>query len=368
MPPTEEKVADAMREFDQNNDGVISFDEFNLWWKRNEIVYTIKRSEPILPKIPRLMVAASSVKYNNSVFEEGSGVSDYVQKLINTEAINLRARTAGEEIRAKHAGSNRARSYIELEESDNVTDFVTELIQKEAKSLARGSMTERDRDSVSAMNQSSEYLDTSINKQGSLVTDYLSELIKKEANALARGSMTERDSMNTMPTIMSQSAYSARRSSSSIDNLSKSFSDVLSLKKDVCLRIPKQAPVPVVCYRGTSLKTDIAGLLPNRLYHFKIRHSGSKSNSQLSLPLEIMTIPLPLEREPTIVYMTASMARIKWYPPLYGAYKFETQLRKHGEENWNSVFCGMDNMYVSTTLLASTYYEIRVFCINFQGR
>ena len=44
---SEERIRDAMTTFDSNQDGVISFEEFGVWWRRDEVSYTIKRSEPI---------------------------------------------------------------------------------------------------------------------------------------------------------------------------------------------------------------------------------------------------------------------------------------------------------------------------------
>jgi Ca2+-binding EF-hand superfamily protein len=44
---SEERLRDAMATFDMNNDGVISFEEFGVWWRRDEVSYTIKRSDAI---------------------------------------------------------------------------------------------------------------------------------------------------------------------------------------------------------------------------------------------------------------------------------------------------------------------------------
>ena len=45
---SEERLREAMATFDMNNDGVISFEEFGVWWRRDEVSYTIKRSDAIL--------------------------------------------------------------------------------------------------------------------------------------------------------------------------------------------------------------------------------------------------------------------------------------------------------------------------------
>ena len=44
---SEERLRSAFEEFDKNGDGVISFEEFNSWWKKDEVLYVIKRSDPI---------------------------------------------------------------------------------------------------------------------------------------------------------------------------------------------------------------------------------------------------------------------------------------------------------------------------------
>lgn len=44
---SEERLREAMASFDTNIDGVISFEEFGLWWRRDEVSYTIKRSDAI---------------------------------------------------------------------------------------------------------------------------------------------------------------------------------------------------------------------------------------------------------------------------------------------------------------------------------
>ena len=46
VEPTTERLAEAFHMLDVNSDGVISFDEFSDWWRRDEVTYTIKRSDP----------------------------------------------------------------------------------------------------------------------------------------------------------------------------------------------------------------------------------------------------------------------------------------------------------------------------------
>ena len=62
-------------------------------------------------------------------------------------------------------------------------------------------------------------------------------------------------------------------------------------------------------------------------YHFKLRYSGPRSHSILSLPLVLMTLPLPPPCPPLIVTLEATTVRIKVYAPEYGTYKYLIQLR-----------------------------------------
>jgi hypothetical protein len=45
----EERLRDAFAIFDKNGDGVISFEEFGEWWRRDDVSYVLKRSEAIEP-------------------------------------------------------------------------------------------------------------------------------------------------------------------------------------------------------------------------------------------------------------------------------------------------------------------------------
>lgn len=44
---SEERLREAFAVLDRNGDGIITFDEFALWWRRDEVAYVLKRSEPI---------------------------------------------------------------------------------------------------------------------------------------------------------------------------------------------------------------------------------------------------------------------------------------------------------------------------------
>jgi hypothetical protein len=43
----EERLREAFALLDANGDGIISFDEFAGWWRREQVVYVLKRSEPM---------------------------------------------------------------------------------------------------------------------------------------------------------------------------------------------------------------------------------------------------------------------------------------------------------------------------------
>lgn len=162
----------------------------------------------------------------------------------------------------------------------------------------------------------------------------------------------------------------------------------------------RDVPMPVISYRGTRNRCEIAGLEPNRLYHFKLRYCGARANSFLSAPFVIMTAPLK-PSPPILIEITSNIARIKWYPPKYGAYKFIVQLLTLGKRQsgyvrksatggsqivsaaaaaqssgvggdgngdlWIPVFNGSETVWMSTTLSPETEYVVRVLCVNYQG-
>ena len=82
---------------------------------------------------------------------------------------------------------------------------------------------------------------------------------------------------------------------------------------------------PITSYRGPDLRAVVAGLEANRYYHLKLRFSGSRCNSNLSQSLCVMTCPLQ-PSAPLLLDVTATSARIKWYPPPNGAFKFLVQV------------------------------------------
>lgn len=250
---SEERVREAFSVLDHNGDGEISYEEFCRWWRRDEVVYTIKRSEPILPTAP--IVSQDDPRASSA-------------SLIST-------------------GSQR--------------------------SASRGRI--------------------------------------RSASAAGGGLGTVPEDRSIAGSVRAQQPV-----------VHKNVGD------------KKQVAFPIVSYRGTDCRTDIAGLDPNRLYQFKIRYTGSRSNSILSPPLVVMTIPLP-PSSPLVCYVSAMTLRIKWYAPEYGAYKYVLQLKSPAmrrnvdmsEDGWVTVFSGHDTYFTSTTMIPDADYEARVYAVNCQG-
>jgi hypothetical protein len=250
---SDERVREAFSVLDKNGDGTISYEEFGQWWRRDEVIYTIKRSEPILPS-----------------------------NTISTQ----------EDLRA------------------SATSIISTGSQRSA---SRGRL-------------------------------------RNSATTGGLGAVPEDRSV----------AGSVARSQQPIVN--KNVGD------------KKQVALPIVSYRGTDCRADIAGLEPNRLYHFKLRYTGSRSNSILSPSLVIMTLPVP-PSTPLVCYVSAMTLRIKWYAPEFGAYKYILQLKSPAirrnadmsEDGWVTVFSGHDTYFTSTTMTPDADYEARVFAVNCQG-
>lgn len=142
--------------------------------------------------------------------------------------------------------------------------------------------------------------------------------------------------------------------------------------------------LPVVSYRGSRSRCDVAGLDPNSLYHFRLRYVGSRNNSQLSSPLVLMTTPLPLPQPPVMIRKGSTNVWVKWYPAPFGAFRFVVQLKVEaassssssasnsnasgGANNgWKDVFNGPENVWKSTTMSPDTSYSLRVVGVNCQG-
>jgi Ca2+-binding EF-hand superfamily protein len=80
------------------------------------------------------------------------------------------------------------------------------------------------------------------------------------------------------------------------------------------------------CYRGTSKQYEVLGLQPNTLYHFRIRHCASTSDSTLSKAVEVMTAPLPPSR-PAVIASGVNWIDLKWHPRGSKAHRYTVQIK-----------------------------------------
>ena len=263
VEPTEERINEAFSLFDTDGDGVISFDEFSKWWCRDDVSYTIKRSEALIPNLPTTL--------------SSGGVGGATQSQV------LKSRAVD--------GSSRAKT------------------------------------------------PTRQSRAGDIRQSRVSTSSKQMGSALVNA------------------------------NINNPVSNV---------------PVSIISYRGSSKHTEIAGLEPNSMYHFRMRYVGSRSNSVLSPPLIVNTLTLPCEA-PTLVHLTSNTVRVKWYPPPFGAYKYTIQLKSNTgvvpkasssqivasssslDDGWVSMFTGQETFWICTTLAPDTSYSVRVVGVNFQG-
>eukprot|EP00595_Chromulina_sp_UTEXLB2642_P002594 CAMPEP_0196767890 /NCGR_PEP_ID=MMETSP1095-20130614/42081_1 /TAXON_ID=96789 ORGANISM="Chromulina nebulosa, Strain UTEXLB2642" /NCGR_SAMPLE_ID=MMETSP1095 /ASSEMBLY_ACC=CAM_ASM_000446 /LENGTH=929 /DNA_ID=CAMNT_0042136685 /DNA_START=1108 /DNA_END=3894 /DNA_ORIENTATION=- len=247
VPVTEESIRDALQLLDINGDGTISFEEFSVWWRREEVTYTLKRSEAVPP-----------ISYTSKRANLLRGSQSFTKGTI--------------------ASSMKSSSRLSINQTNN-----------------------------NLPNQSTNQSTNNLNNQ-----------------------------LSNQPTNQSTN----------------------QLVSDVA--------VPIVVYRGNVTSVVVSGLEPNKLYHMKLRYSGSRSNSLLSRSLRIMTPPLP-PVNPTIVDLGPTNVRIKWYPPKFGAYKFIVQMKTGDEKVWSNVFNSQETLYISTTLSPDTAYAVRVLSVNYQG-
>mmetsp|Transcript_121 Transcript_121/g.211 ORF Transcript_121/g.211 Transcript_121/m.211 type:complete len:537 (-) Transcript_121:3610-5220(-) len=258
---TDAALKEAFQLLDANGDGRISFEEFGRWWRRDEVQYTIKRSDEIL---------SLATGDDGSV---GSGRSNQKEPVAS---------------RRRPGSRGHLRTIPE---------------------------------------------DTSLHSTG------------------IRGSAINTNAARP------RSASTVRGSANSAANAATATRRIRSVG------------VPIVSYRGSKSQCEVAGLTPNRLYHFRLRYVGSRSSSMLSNPLVIMTAPLP-PSVPVLIDVSASSARIKWYPSDFGAFKFLLQLRLRSsstDEVWSNMYNGLDNTWTTTTLTPDCSYEVRCYCANFQG-
>lgn len=280
---TEERIRQAIDTLDINGDGKISFEEFGKWWRADDVIYTLKRSEAIVSSIRTSTLRA--------------GIRSFIQ--------------------------GKDQSILNDDSNQPARAFGLSMIPEETNTLE------------------------------------ISGLVPSKIGSNS---------------IRPKSAPRSRGQSNSIELTSPAPQQDVVLTKDV--------PVPIISYRGPQTKVTISGLEPNRLYHFKLRYIGSRSNSMISKPLVIMTLPLP-PTQPILAILASMMVRVKWYPSQYGAFKFSVQIIKaipvsvtrKGLSNatfdlsdgWTTVFTGQETTWTSTTLAPETNYRLRVVAINCQG-
>lgn len=153
----------------------------------------------------------------------------------------------------------------------------------------------------------------------------------------------------------------------------KEASGVMAGKEDVAMS--------VVVDRGRGTRYEVMGLISNRLYHFRLRWSGSKCNSSLSTAAVVMTAPMAPSK-PVVLDVGSTSVRLKWFAPQYGAFKYIVQLRDvnkplmksaaqdpnpGSKQGWITVFNGQETIWTSTTMIPKTTYEARILGANYQG-
>lgn len=164
----------------------------------------------------------------------------------------------------------------------------------------------------------------------------------------------------------SSNVVSSSQPSQRLSATSKGLSKLLTSTAAVSKK-PSRVALPVVSYRGNQTQCIIAGLTPNRLYHFALRQTGPRAHSQLSNPLALMTLPLP-SSAPVLIRTSATVAMLKWYPPEYGVFKFSLQLQCDKDSKWNAVYSGQETVFTSTTLVPDSTFAARVVGYNAQGK
>ena len=137
---------------------------------------------------------------------------------------------------------------------------------------------------------------------------------------------------------------------------------------------PRRKPISYteVAYRGPGRKRRIAGLKPNTLYSFRVRHVGHKSCSALGKSLRVMTAPA-VPTQPAVVEAGPTWVKLKWYAGTGGAAKFEVEgmlkecLGKgpaHNVGEWKAVYSGRVGCAVVPNLTPDCDYHFRVRAFN----
>ena len=72
---SDERLNEAFDILDANGDGIISYEEFGKWWRRDAVSYTLKRSVEIIPT-----TTISTSKNNLSVTSNSTGCLIIISK------------------------------------------------------------------------------------------------------------------------------------------------------------------------------------------------------------------------------------------------------------------------------------------------
>lgn len=129
-------------------------------------------------------------------------------------------------------------------------------------------------------------------------------------------------------------------------------------------------PLSVTCYRGPQRRYEVRGLLPNRYYHFGVRHVTARTHSRLSTPLRIMTPP-STPAPPVLVRTSAKTAVFKVYPPECGWGKVRLEIVAvtfaDDEMTWQTLYEGIEHTVTTTQLTPATSYLARAVALNEVG-
>lgn len=337
VEPTQERLAVAFQQMDSNSDGTITFEEFAAWWRRQDVMYSLRRSEPIQPLSRQALSASTAPSVNNSVVLDGTFTA-------------------------------------ELEESTRKQQSAR------ASSSSRG--------------QRRPSLDASVNLNASTTGRALSRTRSRRGTANVSGGA---GLSNTA------AALSSTNTSEGISG-AVVYSNPAPHLRGKMLPTTRVEAVPMtcaVCPPDTMTRFDVKGLLPNSMYHFRVRYLGPRSTSLLSPPLVIMTAPLA-PSIPVLVSVTSSTLKVKWYAAAGGCFKFVVHMRIANQSNviasnnartratssntsstgssamsltgldlkdegWHQMYLGQDPIYTCVTLASETAYEVRVCAVNYQG-
>eukprot|EP01038_Epipyxis_sp_PR26KG_P011939 gene11939-15981_t len=310
---TKERLAEAFATLDTNKDGIITYNEFAVWWRRDDVNYTLKRSDEIMPHSRRRNIDGDFL------------VNQSTQQLSNNSQSQMMNRSLSRNHSRNGNGNNNSMRLNTIAEENSATlnDFNATNTFKTTSSIKARPKSASSRDRVTnKIHSSSQSINQSVTGGG---------------GGVAGGG----------------------GGSSKV-----------------------QVGVPKVVYFGNATKCEVAGLIPNQLYHMRLRYVGSRSNSMLSPPLIIMTTPLP-PTKPIIIELTNNSIRIKWYPFEYGAYKFIVQAKAivnnnnnnnnnnrgnvNENDGWNVVYHGSENTFSYMGLASDTKYHVRVLGMNCQG-